>query len=152
MPLLDPLACACPLCTKEERGRHYAGWRLPGTLGRHGLRHGHLVRYPALISPPPREPALGGRASGGAVSSASRGLAPREGLEPCVDEDGPRWALIRATPQAAGRQVWGPPFPERRQRASVAGGCKYKDSPTANQSCRGLQFQISSSSLIMHSL
>src|SRR4051812_46762620 len=40
---------------------------------------------------------------------------PREGLESCVDADGPYWASIRATPQAAGRQVWGPPFPERRQ-------------------------------------
>jgi len=36
------------------------------------------------------------------MSSAPCGLAPREGLEPCVDEDGPRWAPFepRRRPQA----------------------------------------------------
>ena len=47
---------------------------------------------------------------------ASRGLAPREGLECLVDEDGPYGPARRSTPWAAGRQVWGPPFPERRQK------------------------------------
>ena len=47
--------------------------------------------------------------------SAPRGSAPREGLECWVDEDGPYWATGGATPRAAGRQVWGPPFLERRQ-------------------------------------
>src|SRR3954470_24023334 len=37
------------------------------------------------------------------------------------------------------------------RQASVAGGCKYKDLPAANQSCRGLQSQISFSSLVMRS-
>src|SRR4051812_21274086 len=92
-PALAPLA-------PKRKGGHCAGWRPPGALGRHGLRHGHLVRYPTLISPPPREPARGGRAGGSAVSYASRGLAPREGLEPCVDEDGPCWPPTQATPQA----------------------------------------------------
>src|SRR3954467_4431904 len=63
----------------------------------------------------PREPAWRGRSSGGLVSSTSRGLAPREGLECLVDEAGPYRPASRATPWAAGRQVWGPPFAERRQ-------------------------------------
>ena len=49
------------------------------------------------------------------MSSALRGLAPREALERLVDEDGPYSPTRRATPWAVGRQVWGPPFPERRQ-------------------------------------
>ena len=49
------------------------------------------------------------------MSSASRGLAPREGLECLVDENGSYRPASKATPWAAGRQVWGPPFPERRQ-------------------------------------
>ena len=49
------------------------------------------------------------------MSSASRGLAPHEGLESLVDEDGTCKPASIATPWAAGRQVWGPPFPERRQ-------------------------------------
>ena len=43
------------------------------------------------------------------MSSASRGLAPREGLECLVDEDGTYEPASPATPWAAGRQVWGPP-------------------------------------------
>ena len=43
-------------------------------------------------------------------------MAPREGLGCLVDEDGPYWPTSTATPWAAGRQVWGPPFPERRQK------------------------------------
>ena len=35
-------------------------------------------------------------------------LGPSRGSWVCVDEDGPCWAPPRATPQAAGRQVWGP--------------------------------------------
>ena len=53
------------------------------------------------------------------MSSALRGLAPREVLESCTDEDGPYWATTLATPQAVGRQVWGPPFPERRQHSNA---------------------------------
>ena len=44
------------------------------------------------------------------MSSAPRGLAPREGLECLVGEDGLYWATGRATQQDAGKQVWGPPF------------------------------------------
>ena len=43
--------------------------------------------------------------------------ATREGvLKPMwiFTEDGPYWAASGATPWAAGRLVWGPPFPERR--------------------------------------
>ena len=44
----------------------------------------------------------------------------------------------------------------RRQKpswqASIAGGCECQESSTANQSCWGLQYQISLSSLIMHPL
>ena len=47
---------------------------------------------PALISPPPREPAWQGHTSGSLVSSAQRGLAPCEGLESCADKDRPCWA------------------------------------------------------------
>ena len=41
---------------------------------------------------------------------------PREGLDCLVDEDGSYRPASAATPGAAGRQVWGPPFPERRQK------------------------------------
>ena len=47
------------------------------------------------------------------MSSASRGLAPREGLEACVVGDGPCWALFCAPPQAAGRHDRGVPGPVR---------------------------------------
>src|SRR3954468_3399279 len=49
-PALAPFA-------PKRKGERCAGWRPPGTLDRHGLLHGHLARYPVLISPPPREPA-----------------------------------------------------------------------------------------------
>ena len=52
------------------------------------------------------------------MSPASRGLAPREGLECLVDEDGPYRPASTATPWAAGRQVWGPLFLERRHISS----------------------------------
>ena len=45
----------------------------------------------------------------------------------------------------------GAPAPGPRQ-ASIARGCECQESSTANQSCRGLQYQISLSSLIMHPL
>ena len=48
------------------------------------------------------------------MSSASRGLAPREGLECLVNEDGSYRPASSATPWAEGRKVWGPPFLERR--------------------------------------
>ena len=51
------------------------------------------------------------------MSSTSRGLAPREGLEYLVNEDGPYRPAGSATSWAAGRQVWGPPFPEHRHHA-----------------------------------
>src|SRR3954466_11210575 len=47
-PALAPFA-------PKRKGRRCAGWHPPGILGRRGLHHGHLARYPALISPPPRE-------------------------------------------------------------------------------------------------
>ena len=50
------------------------------------------------------------------MSSASRGLVPREGLGCFADEDGPYRPANLATAWAAGRQVWGPSFPECRQQ------------------------------------
>src|SRR4051812_39261098 len=40
-PALAPFA-------PKRKGGHCAGWRPPGALGRHGLRHGHLTRYPVV--------------------------------------------------------------------------------------------------------
>ena len=104
MPLLDALACACSLCTKEERRtlcRLAPAWRLP-SLGRHGLRHEHLARYPCLdlsassraclVRPPLRKPCV--------VRPAR--LGPSQGSWVCVGEDGLCWAPFepRCRPQA----------------------------------------------------
>src|SRR3954471_5697331 len=90
-PALAPFA-------PKRKGRRYAGWRPSGALGRHGLRHGHLVRYPTLISPPPREPA---RLRKLCVVRPAR-LGPSRGSSVYVEEDGPCWAPFepRHRPQA----------------------------------------------------
>ena len=43
-------------------------------------------------------------------------LGPSQGSCIIGAEDGPYQAIDGATPWAAGRQVWVPPFPERRQK------------------------------------
>ena len=63
-----------PLAPKGKRG-HCACWRLLGAIT--GTSRG----APGLDHPAPGEPAWLGRPRGGLASSASRGLAPREGLE-----------------------------------------------------------------------
>ena len=78
------------------------------------------------------------------MSFASRGLAPREGLESLVNEDGSYRPASTATPWAAGRQVWGPPFPERRQRPLLPRGPVH---PTPH---RELFIQTPSTTLTVH--
>ena len=71
--------------------------------------------------------------------SASRGLAPREGLECLVDEDGSYRPASTATPWAAGRQVWGPPFPEHRHPDPKARSVSKYPLSDINQGMRGNQ-------------
>ena len=55
------------------------------------------------------------------MSSASRGLAPREGLECLVDEDGPYRPASPATRRAAGRKS-GAPRPQNADSSPRAQG------------------------------
>src|SRR5215216_7769129 len=68
--------------------------------------HRYLRSLGAGLGRPPLEEVL--------MSFASRGLAPREGLEFVDVLAGPYQAVDEAMPWATGRQVWVPPFPELR--------------------------------------
>ena len=65
------------------------------------------------------------------MSSASRGLDPRKGLECLVDEDGPHMPASSATPWAAGRQVWDPRSQngDSSPRAQGALGLRFEAKP-----------------------
>ena len=105
------------LAPKRKQGRyarwHPTGARLVSIVMDHVMRASRGL--PRLDISAPREPAWLGRSRGSLASYASRGLAPREGIDCLVDEDGPYRPASTATPWAAARHVWGPPFPKRRQ-------------------------------------
>src|SRR3954464_4025160 len=105
MPLLDALACACPLCTKEERRtlpglapawRPWSSWLAswaPHEVPRLDLSASSQA---SLMRPCLRKLCVGGPAR----------LGPSRGSWVCVDEDGP---------------CWGPFEPRRRPQAGKSG-------------------------------
>ena len=101
-PVLAPFA-------PKRKGGHCAGWPPPGALGYHGLHHGHLVRYPALISPPPAACGVAQKGAQRGPSSSTQTQDPREGpsLAGRTTRSFLRHGLIRLAREEAERSRWG---------------------------------------------
>ena len=132
------------LASKRKQG-HCARWRPPGArLVSIVTAHvtGTSQGLPCLDLSAPREPAWRGRSRGGLVSSASRGLAPREGLECLLVKMGCTGPL--AKPRAVGRRQASLGTPVPRMPTVAPGPNARSDlasrrSQRASAECRGPQ-------------